>query len=86
MQNSTHAKSLNLKRGTDLLFVLIKDRSNALNLNKMPKNWSLKETTPSYDQTFASLDNPEQNIWKKMEKPSKIGQSKKRLISSFACF
>ena len=38
MQNSTYAKSLNLKRGTDLLFVLIKDRSNALNLNKMPKN------------------------------------------------
>ena len=30
--------------------------------------------------------NPEQNIWNKIEKFSKTGQDKKRLISPFAVF
>ena len=30
--------------------------------------------------------NPMQNIWNKLEKYSKTGQDKKRLISTFACF
>ena len=30
--------------------------------------------------------NPGQNIWNKIEKSSKIGQEKKSLISTFACF
>ena len=32
------------------------------------------------------IHNPGQNIWNKIEKPSKIGQDKKSLISTFACF
>ena len=32
------------------------------------------------------LYNPMQNIWNKLEKSSKIGQDKKGLISTFACF
>ena len=50
----------------------------------MSKN-CLKETRPSYDQKLASLDNPRQNIWNKIEKSSKIGQDKKCLMSTFAC-
>ena len=30
--------------------------------------------------------NPGQNIWNKIEKPSKTGEDKKSLISTFACF
>ena len=30
--------------------------------------------------------NPMQNIWNKLEKSSKTGQDKKRLISIFVCF
>ena len=30
--------------------------------------------------------NPGQNIWNKIEKSKKIGQDKKSLISTFACF
>ena len=30
--------------------------------------------------------NPGKNIWNKIEKSSKIGQDKKSLISTFACF
>ena len=52
----------------------------------MSKNESLKKTGPSEDQNFLCSDNPEQNIWNKIEKSSKIGQKKKSLISTFACF
>ena len=52
----------------------------------MLKNWSLKEAAPSYDQKFVCLENPGQNIWNKVDKSSKIGQDKKSLISTFACF
>ena len=30
--------------------------------------------------------NPEQNIWNKVKKSSKIGEDWKHLISNFACF
>ena len=53
----------------------------------MLKNWSLKETGLSYDQKVSCSDNPRQNIQKKqIDKFSKIGQDKKNLISTFACF
>ena len=52
----------------------------------MWKNWSLKKTGWSYNETFVSPDNPGQNIWNKIEKSSKTEQDKKSLISTFACF
>ena len=52
----------------------------------MLKNWSFKETRPSYGQRFACSDNLWQNILNKIEKSSKIGENKKSLISAFACF
>ena len=52
----------------------------------MLKNWSLRETEQIYDQEFTCSDNPGQNIWNKIEKSSKIGQDKKSLSSTFACF
>ena len=39
-----------------------------------------------YYQKFVALDNSEQNIWNKLEKSSQIGQEKKSLMSTFACF
>ena len=36
--------------------------------------------------TLTLIYNPGQNIWNKIEKYSKIGQDKKSLISTFACF
>ena len=35
---------------TDLLYIFIKDLMNGLKLQKMSKNWSLKENGSSYDQ------------------------------------
>ena len=35
---------------------------------------------------FACSDNPGENIWRKIEKSSKISQGKKILISTFAYF
>ena len=52
----------------------------------MSKNLSLKETGPSYGQTFVCSDNPGQNSWHKVKKSSKIGQDFKNLLSNFACF
>ena len=52
----------------------------------MSKNQSLKKTGPSQDQEIVCSDNPMQNIWNKLEKPSKTGQDKKSLISTFAFF
>ena len=50
----------------------------------MSKKWSLKDIEPSYAQKFACSDYPEQNIWNKIDKPSKIGQDKRSLIFTFA--
>ena len=51
----------------------------------MSKNLSLKETGPNYGQKFVCSDNPGQNIWHKVKKPSKIGQDFENLLPNFAC-
>ena len=40
----------------------------------MSKSYSLQEAEPSFDPKFDCSDNPVQNIWNKVKKPSKIGQ------------
>ena len=52
----------------------------------MSKNSSLKETGHSYGQKIVSSDNPVQNIWQKVKKPSKIGQDIKNLLPNFVFF
>ena len=69
---------------TDLLYIFIKDLMNGLKLQKMSKNWSLKENGSSYDQKCVFSNNSGQNIWNRLEKSSKIGQENKTLMSTFA--
>ena len=52
----------------------------------MSKYKTLKETGRVKTKIFFFSYNPRQNIWNKIEKPSKTGQVKKSLISTFACF
>ena len=44
------------------------------------------EIWPRYGQKYVSSDNPNQNIWHKLNKYSKIGQDFNNVISNFACF
>ena len=44
----------------------------------------MKDTGTSYDKKDA--DNPGQNIWDKVNKPSKIGEDQKTLVSPFEYF
>ena len=67
--------------GLDLFYIFIKDWRNDLNLWKISKNESLKETGPSYDQNFVYSNNLGQNTWNRIEKFDKVGQEKKSLIS-----
>ena len=46
----------------------------------------MKRIELRYDQKFACWGSLGQNIWNKMEKPSKIEQDNKNLISAFAGF
>ena len=57
-----------------------------MKLQPMSKNWNLKETGSNHDQKFICSYKSRQNIWNKIEKSSKIGQSKKDLIFTLACF
>ena len=61
--------------------ILKKQKSN----NLIPKSKRVSKTLTSL---FHGLLNYKlrQNIWNKIEKPSKIGQYKKSLISTFQCF
>ena len=52
----------------------------------MSKNSSLKGTGPSYGQKSVCSDNPGQNFWEKVKKPSKTEQDFKNLLSNFAYF
>ena len=62
------------------------DWRNALKLQKISKNSSVKKTGPSFGQNFVSSDNHSQNIWHKLKKYSKIGQDLKNVVSNFVCF
>ena len=53
---------------------------------KNVKKLEFEEDWAELDQKSVSPDNPMQNIWKKLEKPSNTGQDKESLISTFACF
>ena len=87
MQNSANTKLLNLELSRiSLSLYFYHDWRNALKLQKMFKNSSLKETGPSCGQKFVRSDNPGQNIWYKVEKSSKVGQDFKSLLSNFAWF
>ena len=44
------------------------------------------EIGPSYGQKYVSPGNPNQNIWHKLMKYSKIEQGLKNVISNFAYF
>ena len=52
----------------------------------MSKNSSVKETGPSYDQTFPCSDNPLQNILQKAKMYNQIGPELKNAIFNFAWF
>ena len=68
MQDSAYTKAINLEfNAIDLLCIFIKVHRIALELQKMSRHQGWKETGPSQDQIFACSDNPEQNIWNKME-------------------
>ena len=82
IKNSANTKPLNLK----LALYVYHDWRNALRLQKMSKNSSLKETGSNYGQKFVCSDNPSQNVWRKVKKFSKIGKDFKNLLSNFACF
>ena len=87
IQNSANTKPLNLELShISLSLYFYHDWRNALKLQKMFKNSSLKETGPSCGQKFVRSDNPGQNIWYKVEKSSKVGQDFKSLLSNFAWF
>ena len=74
-QNSASTKPLNWKfAATGLLYIFAEVHKNALELLKMSKNWSWKETGPGKYKKFPCSGNPRQIIWNKMEWSSKTGQ------------
>ena len=87
MQNSVKTKPLSFELLTNWLALYFHhDWKNALALQKMSKNSSVKETGPSYGQKFACSDNPWQNILQKAKKYNQIGPELKNVIFNFACF
>ena len=59
--NMQNMQNLN---ATDLLYIFIKDLMNGLKLQKMSKNWSLKENGSSYDQKRVFWNNIFDKIFK----------------------
>ena len=84
MQNSAYRKLLNLNISTThFVYISIKSLTKTSKLLKMLRNWGLKETAISYEQTLGFTGNRWQNISQKVRKSQKTGQGQKRLISAF---
>ena len=87
MQISSNTEQLNFERLTQLTcFIFLSRLEKYFELEKLPRNSTLKETGLSYGKHFVSSDNPGQNIWHKVKRYNKIGQNFQNIISNFPCF
>ena len=65
--------------------MFIEVHRNALELQKISRNWSWKGTGPSKDLKFACSDNPGQNIGTEWSNPVKLDR-KRKVWYLFLCF